>query len=384
MGFTALGLRDVRFFFYGTLRHMPLLAAVLGRMPEARPARLAGHRVAFAEGQDFPTLLPFASAAAEGIVVEGISPEDRARLDFYEGGFAYAPIEMQVEVGAGHLPALVYFSEPGRWGAGEDWHFGDWQSGLGETAAAAADDVMALYGTKPAAAVAARRFAMLVRGASRIRAGADPSPAMLRRAAVPGDVDVAARREPYANFFAVEEYDLSFRRFDGGKSPVVNRAVFVGGDAVTVLPYDPVRDRVHLIEQFRPGPFARGDRQPWLLEAVAGRIDPGETADQAARREAVEEAGLHLLDLHPVAGYYPSPAAKTEFLYSFVAIADLPDEACTMGGMDVEAEDIRGHVIDFTAMMALVASGEIANAPLILTALWLQRERPRLRAAASA
>jgi len=29
--------------------------------------------------------------------------------------------------------------------------------------------------------------------------------------------------------------------------------------------------------------------------------------------------------------------------------------------------------------MALVASGEIANAPLILTALWLQRERARLR-----
>lgn len=43
------------------------------------------------------------------------------------------------------------------------------------------------------------------------------------------------------------------------------------------------------------------------------------------------------------------------------------------------SEDIRGHLLSFDRLMALVASGEIENAPLILTALWLQRERPALR-----
>jgi ADP-ribose pyrophosphatase len=239
---------------------------------------------------------------------------------------------------------------------------------------------MALYGQTEATSIAGRRSAMLVRGAARVRAGS-PGPASLRRSAEAGDVVVAVRQYPYANFFSVEEYDLSFRRFDGTMSPVVNRATFISGDAVTVLPYDPLRDRVLLIEQFRAGPFARGDSNPWQLEAIAGRIDPGETAEEAARREAVEEAGLQLGALLPVVGYYPTPGAKTEFLYSYVALCDLPDGCAGVFGVEGEAEDIRGHLLSFDRLMELVASGEASNAPLILTALWLQRERGRLRGA---
>jgi nudix-type nucleoside diphosphatase (YffH/AdpP family) len=238
---------------------------------------------------------------------------------------------------------------------------------------------MALHGRKDAAVVARRRPSMLVRGASRVRAAA-VAPVGLRREAGPGDVVVADRREPYAQFFSVEEYDLSFRRFDGSMSPLVTREVFVSGDAVTVLPYDPVRDRVLLVEQFRAGLFARGDRRPWSLEAIAGRVDPDETPEQAARRETTEEAGLMLGDLWPVASYYPTPGAKTEFVYSFVAPCDLPDGSGIVSGVEGEAEDIRGHVISFDRLMEMVASGEVANAPLILTALWLERERGRLRA----
>ncbi len=202
----------------------------------------------------------------------------------------------------------------------------------------------------------------------------------VRRATRPGDVEVVRRRQPYARFFAVEEYDLSFRRFDGSMGEDVNRAVFISGDAVTVLPYDPVRDRVLLIEQFRVGPYARGDDQPWLLEAIAGRIDPGETPEQTARREAVEEAGLDLGELLAVGSYYPSPGAKAEYLYSYVALADLPDSAAGTFGLAEEAEDIRGHLIAFDRLMELVATGEIDNAPLLVSVLWLQRERERLRA----
>jgi len=159
----------------------------------------------------------------------------------------------------------------------------------------------------------------------------------------------------------------------------VLRAAFVSGDAVTVLPYDPKRDRVLVIEQFRVGPFARGDGQPWLLEAITGRIDPGETPEEAGRREAMEEAGLVLQALLPVAQYYSSPGAKSEFLHSFVALCDLPDDAAGVFGVRGEAEDIRGHLIGLDALMALVASGEVNVGPLVLTALWLQREGPRLR-----
>lgn len=201
----------------------------------------------------------------------------------------------------------------------------------------------------------------------------------LRRRAAPEDVQVMTRTEPYAGFFAVEVQDLRFRRFDGTLSAPVNRAGFVSGDAVTVMPYDPVRDRVLLIEQFRFGPHLRGDANPWQLEVIAGRIDAGETPEAAALREASEEAGLSLTALLPIAGYYPTPGMAAEFLYSYLAPVDLPDGIAGTFGLASEAEDIRGHLVSFDQLMTLCASGEIGNAPTLLSALWLARERPDLQ-----
>ena len=243
---------------------------------------------------------------------------------------------------------------------------------------AAARDIMAGFGVSDPLALFARRAAILVRAASRVMA-AQTGPTDLRHAADPTDLVTVALRQPYARFFAMEEVDIGWRRFDGSMVSPVTRAAFVSGDAVTVLPYDPRRDRVLLIEQFRAGPHLRGDPQPWQLEAIAGRVDPGETPETSARREAVEEAGLDLGELLFVAGYYPSPGAVTEYLHSYVALADLPDGVAGVFGLASEHEDIRGHLIGFDRLMDLIASGEVANAPLILTAYWLARERPRLR-----
>ena len=117
-------------------------------------------------------------------------------------------------------------------------------------------------------------------------------PSTMRRVPAAGDVQVQTRSEPYTGFFAIEEQDLRFRRFDGSLSAPVHRAAFVSGDAVTVLPYDPLRDRVLVVEQFRFSPFVRGDANPWQLEAIAGRIDAGETPEQALVRELGEELAI--------------------------------------------------------------------------------------------
>lgn len=385
MGVAALevtGMADL--FFYGTLLHPPLLATVLGRAAAGEPARLAGHRVTWAAGESFPLIAPAPGATAEGWLVRGLAAAEVARLDHYEGGFAYRLRPVGVTTAAGPATALVYFPEPGHWTAGTEWRLDDWVARWGAVAVAAAEDWMAAAGRVGPEALRARYPQMLIRAASRLRAAAHPAPTGLRRAAAAGDVAVAAFRIPYAGFFAVEERDLRFRRFDGTMSAVVTRAAFVSGDAVTVLPYDPVRDRVLVIEQFRPGPHARGDPEPWLLEPIAGRIDAGESPEAAARREAAEETGLALGRLIEVASYYPSPGAKTEYLYSYVALCDLPDAAAGLGGATEEAEDIRAHVIDFAALMALVRTGEADNGPLLVSALWLAAERPGLRAAAGA
>ena len=194
------------------------------------------------------------------------------------------------------------------------------------------------------------------------------------------DLRMFAQEQPYAGFFAVEAWDLSHRRHDGGFTPQVRREGFVSGDAVVVLPWDPVRDRVMVIEQFRLIPALRTDPQPWLLEAIAGRIDIGETPEQAALREAQEEAALTIGKLFPAVHNYPSPGTLAEFLYLYVGIADLPDEVVGIHGLDVEAEDIRSHVIARSKLMQMVEAGQITNGPLVMLALWLGLNADRLRA----
>ncbi len=370
----------VNMFFYGTLCHIPLLHAVIGHAADIKRATLPDHAVYVAKGQAFPLIMAQAGAQADGILVQELTASDRAALDYYEGGFEYDTREMRVETASGAFEARVYFPVNPRFEIGAPWDLARWVADWGPAAVATVADVMALQDERAPDEVMRRYPQMLVRGASRVRAEATV-PTTLRRRAAPEDVATLRRSQPYANFFAVEEYDLRYRRFDGEMSAQINRAGFISGDAVTVLPYDPVRDCVLLIEQFRVGPFCRGDAQPWLLEAIAGRVDPDETPEEAARREAIEEAGLTLGALEHVANYYPSPGAKAEYLYSYVAVCDLPDGGEGVFGEASEVEDIRSHRISFAALMALVASGEVDNAPLLLSALWLQRERPRLRGA---
>ncbi|MDP3860524.1 MAG: NUDIX domain-containing protein, partial [Phaeovulum sp.] len=199
----------------------------------------------------------------------------------------------------------------------------------------------------------------------------------------PGDVVVEEWKLAHAGFFSLEEYRLRHRRFDGTMSAPINRTAFVSTDVVAVLPYDPLRDRVLLVEQFRIAAFARGDANPWLLEPIAGRVDAGESPEAAARREAAEEAGLALGALIAGPRYYPSPGAKTEHVYAFLALADLPDAAAGTGGLDDEGEDIRAHVLSFAAAEALMQSGEIASGPLWVLLLWLAPRRAGYRAAAA-
>ena len=193
-------------------------------------------------------------------------------------------------------------------------------------------------------------------------------------------VRVIERQTRFSGYFAVEEHRLSHALHEGGHSDPVTREAFLMGDAAVLLPWDPRRDRVLLVEQFRFAPAVRGDPQPWLLEAVAGRVDAGETVEDALRREAREEAALEVGRLFSAASVYPSPGAVCEFIFHYVGIADLPDGNAGVHGADSEAEDIRGHLMPRRQLSDMVRDGQITNGPLVLLSLWLDAQADRLKA----
>lgn len=377
MGWAALAVTEVC-FIWGLFQHAPILQPLLLREVHFEDAALADYVAVIAPDGNMPFPQKQLGGVLPGKILRDLSESDYEVLRYFQGCMGHAPQRMMVDLAAGgQVGATVYLpKELFDGGAVEPWRFDEWVTRFGAEYAIAAEHYMQEFLRRPA--IAARIPQMLARAGSSLRAN-DAAPSEIRYHAAADDVVVAERREPYARFFSVEEIDVSYRRFDGSMSPQVTRAGFVSCDAVTVMPYDPVRDRVLLVEQFRSGPFLRGDPQPWQLEAIAGRIDSGEMPEAAARREAREEAGLDLGALTPVGQYYPSPGVITEYLYSYVALTDLPDDAAGVFGLEGEAEDIRGHLISFERLMQLAGSGELATGPTLLTAYWLAANRARLR-----
>jgi len=193
------------------------------------------------------------------------------------------------------------------------------------------------------------------------------------------DVELIDRTTAYRAYFRVDRYRLRHRRFEGGMSRELAREVFERGQVVAVLPVDLTRRRVVLIEQFRAGAYAAG-WSPWLIECVAGIVEPGETPEDVARREAQEEAGCELGALYRVMRYLSSPGATSETVTLFCGRVDSRGLG-GVHGLASEGEDIRVEVVGFGAAFDLLAAGRITNAKTIIALQWLASHERTLAAA---
>jgi len=195
--------------------------------------------------------------------------------------------------------------------------------------------------------------------------------------ATPTAIDIVKREKCYEGFYRLDRVQLRHELFAGGMGREISREVFVRHDAVCVLPYDPQRDEVVLIEQFRVGAMGKTEN-PWLIELVAGLIDKAEQPEEVAHREAQEEAGLTFSSLWPMIKYFPSPGGSTEFVHLYLGRCDSRG-AGGLHGLVEEAEDIRVSVWDFEDALQAVGDGRIANAASIIALQWLALNRVEVR-----
>jgi len=179
----------------------------------------------------------------------------------------------------------------------------------------------------------------------------------------------------YQGFFKIDLCRIRHQTYQGGEIEI-QRELFHRGDAVAVLLYDPVADRVVLIEQFRVG--AIGEENPWLLEIVAGMLEEGESVHDVARRECKEEAGLDVHAFEPVYSFYSSPGGCSERIHLVCALVD-SEQAEGTHGLEAEGEDIRVRVVDFAETHDLIASAKISSAIPLIALQWLQLNRERLQ-----
>lgn len=358
---------------------LPGVQQVLWReTPPARAARLVGYDLA-ALAPGLPVPRPATDAAVAGVLV-ALCDDSLARLSWFLGLWGAVAQSVQIETEGRPMAAVTHLTGQTQARGLDPWVAPPPDCDAEAVISRAVAELLDLSPKHPPESLRVRWPMALAHAASSLRALRAGDPVGLRTPRQRADVQTVTRNQPYAYFFALSEDTLRFRRFDGSDSPVVRRAGFILTDAVTVLPYDPQRDLVLVIEQFRYGPWLRGATNCWSLEPVAGRIDPFETPETCALREAREETGLVLQpdQLVAVGGAYPSPGAVSEYLYHYVALCDLGAEGGGVAGLDSEAEDIRSHVIPFARLLELIESGEVENGPLMLTAFWLAGYRARL------
>ena len=191
------------------------------------------------------------------------------------------------------------------------------------------------------------------------------------------DVEIIARETLYSGFFSMELYRFRHRLFNGEMSGEIKREIFERGHAAVLLPYDPVRDEVVLVEQIRIAAYDVSE-SPWLLEMVAGMIEEGESVEDVARREALEEAGLIVGRTKPVLSYLASPGGTSERLSIMVGEVDATT-ADGIHGLADENEDIRVHVVSREQAYQWVEEGKIDNAASVIALQWLQLHYQTLR-----
>jgi ADP-ribose pyrophosphatase len=194
----------------------------------------------------------------------------------------------------------------------------------------------------------------------------------------PPDVEIVEATKAFERFLRVDVFRFRHRLFSGEWSALRSYDVLRRGQAASIVLYDPDRESVVLVEQFRLPALLAGS-SPWQLETAAGLIDSGESPAAVAIRETQEETGLALIG-EPVLiqRYLPSAGGSDESVFLFCGRVDAT-AAGGVHGLAEEHEDIRVVVKALAEIEALLEAGAIESGHTLIGLYWLLRHRDHLR-----
>jgi len=184
------------------------------------------------------------------------------------------------------------------------------------------------------------------------------------------DVKINNKELLLDSFCHVDCYHMQHKFFDGTWSQEYTRDLMVKPKVAAAIAYDPKKNVVVLIEQFRVGAL-QYNTNPWLIEIVAGIMDKAESHEELIRREMLEETGLEVEKLMPIYDYLVTPGCSTEKVKLFCAYVD-STKVQQFCGLKEENEDIKVHVLSTQDAFAAVRSGQINNSAAIIALQWLE------------
>lgn len=182
-------------------------------------------------------------------------------------------------------------------------------------------------------------------------------------------VEVLEKNIVFDDFFRIEAATVRFQRFDGALSRPVRRLCFVRGDSAAALLYNPSRDTLLLVHQFKYPTRSHGSG--WITELVAGGIGHHEDPADAVQREILEETGYQVSELHHLTTFYVSPGGTSERIWLYLGMVSDASRIAPGGGLSSEDEDIEVVELPLREACAAVRQGAISDAKTIVAILWL-------------
>lgn len=192
-------------------------------------------------------------------------------------------------------------------------------------------------------------------------------------------LNILSTEQGYSGFFRIDILRYQHSLYVGGMSAEIDRELFGRGEAAVLLLYDLQAQTLVLIEQCRAGALVHAQKanspdKAWLIEPIAGMIDCGETAEQAAVREAKEEAGIDIPAAEYICQFYPSPGGSDEVLHLFAAEIDI-DAVADFAGLEEDVEDIKVLKVPFNEAKQNLLNGHYNVASTIIALQWLFFQR---------
>lgn len=184
--------------------------------------------------------------------------------------------------------------------------------------------------------------------------------------------EVLERKIVYDGFFRMLKIKVKHALFGGGISESYTRELLERGHAVAVLLHDAKLDQIVLVEQFRIG--AIDSDNPWVIELVAGMVEVGESSEDVARREVIEECGAEAGELHFIANYYSSVGGCSETTSLYYSIVD-SNKFEGVHGLGSENEDIKVVKMSSREFVESIKSNKFRSASLITAGYWFMANK---------
>jgi ADP-ribose pyrophosphatase len=176
------------------------------------------------------------------------------------------------------------------------------------------------------------------------------------------------KKNLYSGFFSLNKYEFIHEKHNGEWTSAVEREVFSGAHVSTLLPYDPIKKEIILIQQFRAGVLSRYD-ESYLLEIVAGIVDECENPEQTAIRECFEETGCEVKKIFPIQSYFPAPGSSESYYHLYLGEIQAFDGE-RIKGLEKENEDILVKSFKIDEVRQMLKKKKITNGLTLIALQW--------------